>query len=374
MALPHRLVVGGLAIFLSLLVALLAAAAFSVSWATTIRSGWTSWKLWWRQHAAESHIHVQPQTAAKPRVTTAHAHKNTSPLLPWKGAIRRAIIIPGPTVVSYYIYTHPPSRHKRHVHQIALVKSAHSLKHLQSQRAGIQDFMRLADAQMLPLMVALPAKAQWQPAGSPHFAKLTAVRAAWAIGYSWALLTDLDVRVPAPAMTSSNALHDLVSSFPKTADLVLQDEPSLCSCVLFLRRSPWSESLLTRWWATAVQTQCCAKHTQLALWGVLANEAANPAQARRDSYMKRIRTSPPAQLHLSSQPLHHALACPESAHVGAHALFHHAAHWNATGAATCEPLRAAVPQRGRRRRGRNLKMAGSGLYKRAPELADHSHI
>ena len=330
-------------------------------------AAWVTWKVWWRHHAAEAHVHVTAQTTSEQQrnSSSAKSHRSTSPLLPWKGAIRRAIIIPGPIVVTYYIYTHPPTRHTRHVHQIALVKSAHSLKYLQSQRAGIEDFMRLADASMLPLLVAIPAKAQWKPAGAPHFGKLTAIRAAWAIGYSWALLTDLDVRVSSNAMTSSNALHDLVSSFPKSADLVMQDEPSLCSCVLFLRRSEWSESLLSRWMDTAVRTQCCAKHTQLAFWGVLANERTTPVQAHMLHYMNRIRNSPSEHLHLTSQPVHQAMWCPASAHVGAPALFHHAGrpHWNATGGASCESPRAAalpaVPQRGRRRRGRSLRM---GLY------------
>ena len=271
---------------------------------------------------------------------------------PWPGARQQ---VSGPNIfglkASYFLY---PNNYSVHVtarpQSVVLLKATHSLDYSSRYHQGMLDFRRLADAQRVPLLLALLTDARhWQAAGARHFAKLAAIRLAWSLGFEWPVLTDLDMRVPHPLRQS---LHHLIHSLPARAHLILQHEEIICSCLMIVRRTQWSDDLLRRWWSLAVRSRCCDKHSfdQLALWGVLAGVDA-PRQFEWPRYVRRIMTQPQAHVYLTTVPLHHAPCWSRT--IGPSALFHHHGHafWNtdytAYGEAHCPNGSRSFPARSR---------------------------
>ena len=302
----------------------------------------------------------------------AHHDIAAAPL--WPDGHHHVVILSKAPKCSVDCFIHHPPTNITGARSLVLVKAAHSLSYLSKFRAGLDGFRVFASAQAVPLLIATVGAQCWQPAGAPHFVKLFAIRAAWSLGYEWVLLTDNDMRVnpvhldakprsrsrppsarstpsinPAEDPLSLGGLRGLLGSFPAAAELVLQSETPLCSCVLFLRRGAWSEALLHRWWALAVRPpRCCTHHSydQLALWAVLAEETegrkGTPRQSQRLELARRIQARLPSrpQIHLTNRPVHHAPCWNARAVPGERALFHHSGHlgwasWNGTGRISC---------------------------------------
>ena len=78
------------------------------------------------------------------------------------------------------------------------------------------------------MVVYVAAAEDWGGMHVPHFCKIAAVERALAMGFSWAVLSDLDSYVANPHVR----VEDVLAAAPAEAWLVLQDEKVVCSCLL----------------------------------------------------------------------------------------------------------------------------------------------
>jgi hypothetical protein len=111
---------------------------------------------------------------------------------------------------------------------IAIVKAVHDAGLLREYSSGLESWRLYAALHGYALVVYVAAAEDWGGMHVPHFCKIAAVERALAMGFSWAVLSDLDSYVANPHVR----VEDVLAAAPAEAWLVLQDEKVVCSCLL----------------------------------------------------------------------------------------------------------------------------------------------